>query len=151
MFCGGSFRSKTIEQNDEYKVVKVNNTQIKILRSHSFASAPSKTQGRKIFILPPKLPNEISRRILLASEKVCLIYDFLFASCQWRPFMVLSLKVIFKKSKSESQLKNNKIELGLSVLCRIIYETSVFLTSFIIYLFEVVVTNYFLNLFLSCI
>lgn len=35
MFCGGSFRCKTIDKNDQYKLVKLNGSQIKILRSSS--------------------------------------------------------------------------------------------------------------------
>lgn len=70
MFCGGSLRSKTIEENDEYKIVKVNNTHIKIFRSNSFISSPSKSAGRKIFVVPPKPLKDTPKRICFAPEKV---------------------------------------------------------------------------------
>nr|XP_015835974.1 PREDICTED: amyloid beta A4 precursor protein-binding family B member 1-interacting protein isoform X1 [Tribolium castaneum] len=53
MFCGGSFRTKTLEKNDEYKIVTMNNSQIKIFRSLSLSKAD---RPRRIFVLPPKVP-----------------------------------------------------------------------------------------------
>lgn len=55
MFCGGSFRSKTVERNDEYKIVRVNDTQIKILRSVSLSKAD---RPQRIFVTPPKVPRD---------------------------------------------------------------------------------------------
>ena len=58
MFCGGSFKCKTVEKNDEYKLVKMNNRHIKIFRSSS-VSKTDKPQGLiRHFILPPKLPED---------------------------------------------------------------------------------------------
>ncbi|KAK4880612.1 hypothetical protein RN001_008758 [Aquatica leii] len=83
MFCGGSFRSKTIEENDEYKIVKVNNTQIKLLRSKSFTSTFSRPAGgRKIFITPLKTTDETPKRIHLGPERGL---DSVSSSGQLRP------------------------------------------------------------------
>lgn len=56
MFCGGSFRAKTIDQNDQYRIVKIDNTHIKILRSTSFSKAD---RPQRIFVLPPKVPDNV--------------------------------------------------------------------------------------------
>lgn len=68
--CGGSFRSKVVEKNNEYKIVKLSdNTEIKLLRSSSFTKA-DKPSLRKIFISPPKLPVTCdSKRISLEPSK----------------------------------------------------------------------------------
>lgn len=66
MFCGGSFRCKTVDKNDHYKLVKLNGGQhIKILRSspvdaaglHQEATAKENATGstnRRIFLVPNK-------------------------------------------------------------------------------------------------
>lgn len=59
MFCGGSFRSKTIEKNDDYYVVSLNDRTIKIKRSASLNKADqydNRLLMRKRRILPPKVP-----------------------------------------------------------------------------------------------
>lgn len=67
--CGGSFRSKLVEKNDDYKVVRLaDNTEIKLLRSASMTKAD---RARKIFILPPKVPlhsSAVSKRVSLDSS-----------------------------------------------------------------------------------
>ncbi|KAG5885473.1 hypothetical protein JTB14_025348 [Gonioctena quinquepunctata] len=60
MFCGGSFRSKTIEKNDEYHCVKVNDRIVKIMRTASL-SAADRSSGRRIFVLPPKVPLDANK------------------------------------------------------------------------------------------
>lgn len=69
MFCGGSFKAKTIERNDEYKVVRINNTDIKITRSMSL-NKTDRPQGRKIFVMPPKIPGDLQRRVQLIQTRV---------------------------------------------------------------------------------
>ncbi|KAF7271404.1 hypothetical protein GWI33_015759 [Rhynchophorus ferrugineus] len=68
--CGGSFRSKLVEKNDDYKVVRLaDNTEIKLLRSASMTKAD---RARKIFVLPPKVPLQhssgVSKRVSLDSS-----------------------------------------------------------------------------------
>ncbi|XP_050306767.1 ras-associated and pleckstrin homology domains-containing protein 1 [Anthonomus grandis grandis] len=64
--CGGSFRSKVIEKNDQFKIVKLSdNTEIKLLRSLSLTKAD---KSRKIFVLPPKVPHSVeARKVVLES------------------------------------------------------------------------------------
>lgn len=66
MFCGGSFRCKTVDKNDQYKLVKLNGSHIKILRSSSVGKADSAggllyqeenatgSTNRRIFLVPNK-------------------------------------------------------------------------------------------------
>ncbi|XP_031343223.1 ras-associated and pleckstrin homology domains-containing protein 1-like isoform X2 [Photinus pyralis] len=84
MFCGGSFRSKTIEENDEYRIVTVNNTQIKLLRSKSFTTTFTRpVGGRKIFAAPLKVQNEsTTKRVCLSPERGL---DSVSSSGQLRP------------------------------------------------------------------
>lgn len=69
--CGGSFRSKLVEKNDDFKVVKLSsNTEIKLLRSSSLTK-PERSSFRKIFVLPPKTPdmNAANKRVFLEPSK----------------------------------------------------------------------------------
>jgi hypothetical protein len=55
MFCGGSFRTKTVEEHDQYRIVKVNNAQVKIFRSVSLSKAD---RPQKVFVSPPRVPRD---------------------------------------------------------------------------------------------
>lgn len=84
MFCGGSFRSKTIEENDEYRLVKVNDTEIKILRSASLNQA-DRPSGRKIFAVSPRVPGNGAKRVSFKQPQVSkphLSYELSPHSCK---------------------------------------------------------------------
>lgn len=76
MFCGGSFRAKVIDQNDEYKVVSVNNTKIKIFRSKSFANGACKSQKSRVYISPPTVSDATLNRINFAAKAVRFYYVY---------------------------------------------------------------------------
>lgn len=63
MFCGGSFRCKTIDKNDQYKLVKLNGSHIKIVRSPSVVGNGF---GR---VCEENATGSINRRIFLVQNK----------------------------------------------------------------------------------
>ena len=68
MFCGGSFRAKTVEKNDEYKLVRVGANEIKLLRSASFSRCEKPT--RKSFTMPEKIVETGPKRFSLQAKLV---------------------------------------------------------------------------------
>ncbi|CAG9823638.1 unnamed protein product [Phaedon cochleariae] len=85
MFCGGSFRSKILETNDEYRRVQVNERTVKIMRSSSLNAGDRPL--RRVFVLPPKVPvdaNKICFKSHLVNEDALLhdIYEFDRIHCQ---------------------------------------------------------------------
>lgn len=59
-FCTGSFRSKTIEKNDDFRIVKINNMEIRIMRSMSLTKAE---RNRRINSMPPHISEPIDARL----------------------------------------------------------------------------------------
>lgn len=70
MFCGGSFRSKTIETGDDYCVISLNDRTIKIKRSASLNKADHYgVLMRNRRIVPPKVP-QIKHCVPCCSDSV---------------------------------------------------------------------------------
>lgn len=64
MFCGGSFRCKPGERNDEYRLVRRDNVQIRVLRSASVNHGDA--FGRRVFAVPDKVPEGVGK------ARICL-------------------------------------------------------------------------------
>lgn len=101
MFCGGSFRCKLGDRNDQYRLVRRDSVQIRVLRSASLNHADG--FGRRVFAVPDKVPeNAATARICLEKnpEKVSL-HKFLdrqfyktFFLCFPLPLLLLFVSVL---------------------------------------------------------
>lgn len=74
MFCGGSFRAKTIDSNDEYRLVRYNNAEYKLTRSASL-----RPEKRKSFIMPRGFLENGPKRFSLQAK---LVSDDDLSACE---------------------------------------------------------------------
>lgn len=78
-FCTGSFRTKTvIEKNDDYRVIKINNMEIRLMRSMSLTKSE---RNRRINSMPPHISGPIDPQ-LPPQFRVSIINQNLFKQKQ---------------------------------------------------------------------
>lgn len=123
-FCGGSFRAKTVQKNDVCKVVEVNNRQFKLFRSLSFRGYDKVSNGKKVLVQPPKVPEGSTTKVFEAVKSVSGFFhvEMLKDNCkQYRivlnenvihfflshPFQPFRLPIVFIFEEIYSKLKNS--------------------------------------------